>query len=175
MTHEELITLLTEKLDEAEALLGKCKNGDRISITKKICYVNDELEELAVWDPDKDSALMAELHVSSPDKRGDDAPEISFVMALEYADGTFPYDEDIQEELMAFDGEIDMFLPRLSAAEDIDEFIAKERIRQDKEAEMARMNLQKMMEKVQKYSRLALAGIIALTVILTLLFTVIFK
>ncbi|MBE6636153.1 MAG: hypothetical protein E7617_08240 [Ruminococcaceae bacterium] len=168
MTHEELIELIKERLDEAEALIGKCKNGDKIVITKNICYLNDDIEESTEWDPDKDMTVLGEMYVRLPGRCGEDDPHVSFAIAFDYTDGKFDTDEEITEEYMAFDGEVDMFLKRLSSADDIEAFVSSEHERQKKEVELAAMDFDRMLRKFKIYSWIGVAVAIVITVIITL-------
>ena len=69
---------------------------------------------------------------------------------------------------MAFDGDVDMFLKKLSSADDIDAFVAAEHERQKKEVELAAMDLKQMLGKFKIYSWIGIAVAIVITVIITL-------
>ena len=167
MNHYEIRELFEKKLTEASDAIINSKNGDKLSISKSISYIDDKLVEKQSYNGKEDTSIVASALIFEKGTNSDEDPSYEISLLADLKGGFVKNPAELEKELKNFDTELERFLYALSESEDVSAFIKAEDERISREGEKMVAELEASLAKMKK------AGIIGGIVLfgILLLFT----
>jgi len=169
MNHSEIRELFEKKLKEACDTIRETKNGDQLSITKYVSYIDDKLVEKQDYNGKSDTSIVVSAMIFEKGKDSEEDPsyEISLLCDLHYGNVKNP--EELQRELQSFDEELERFLAALSSCESVSSFIREEDERLSSEGKKVLAEMEASIAKMKKFGFIGVIVLLGIVLLFTLL------
>ena len=166
MTHEEIRSILMEKLAQAKKKLELSPNACDIFVNNEITYMTDDFEEHDEYNEVGDTTLLATITVSIRDRYEENDPTFSHCTGVDLKNATVKDPGTIEGEIAEFEAAIDKFSKLLDNTDDVAALITSESERLEKEAEALVKEMEESLNRMKRFGFITLFGIVALIIII---------
>lgn len=166
MTYTEVWELSKEKLKQTEELILKTKNSDKVSISTELSYIDDDLNTYSEYTEKDNLSIVGSVCVKSND---DDFSEYNAAFLFDIEKGKIIAKDETENEFSDFENEIQRFITKLSATEDVNALIQEENDLREKEGEELIANFEKQLDNLKKYAIIGVATIALLALVIALI------
>lgn len=167
MNHSDIKVLFERKISEALTSIKNAKNGDLLSITTALTYVDDKLVEKKSYNGHDNTSIVASATVYAKGQETDEDPSYTISLLADLKNGAAKNPAELAGELESFDNELARFLSELSSTENVKELI---RLEDEKINEEGAKMVAELEESIAKMKKVGIIGGIVIFSIL-LLFT----
>ena len=164
MTHSDIRALFERKIIEAQDLIKNTKNGDLVSVSTALTYVNDKLVEKQTYNGQESTSLVASATVYVKGQDSDEDPSYTISLLADLRSGNAKDPTELAGELESFDKELARFLSELSSTESVTELIRREDEKINEEGAKMVAELEESIAKMKKVG--IIGGIIIFSILL---------
>ena len=164
MNHSDIKTLFEKKISDAINSIKNAKNGDLLSISTSLAYVDDKLVEKQSYNGHDNTSIVASATVYAKGEDTDEDPSYTISLLADLKNGTAKNPAELACELESFDKELARFLSELSSAESVTELILREDERINEEGAKMVAELEESIAKMKKVG--IIGGIVIFSILL---------
>ena len=169
MNHSEIRALFEKKISDALDLIKNAKNGDLLSISTSVSYIDDKLTEKQSYNGYDNTSIVATATVYVKGEDTDEDPSYVISLLADIKNGVAKNPAELANELQSFDTELARFLSELSSSENVSELIRREDERINEEGAKMAAKLEESLAKMKKAGIIGVIVIFAVLLLFTLL------